>query len=97
MAQREGAKTPRRRVRAAVSRALELPENQLEGLPQVVALGNQEAVVEPCQGVLEYTDGRILLAAGRLRIGFLGRDRQLRPMDESGVTVTGFIVSVDFS
>ena len=80
-----------------MSKAFELPENQLEGLPQVVLLGNQEAVVERCQGVLEYTDDLVRLDTGRLQIRFLGRDLRLRRMDETGVTVEGFIVAIDFS
>ena len=89
--------TPHRGVRAAVSKALELPENQLEGLAQVVLLGNREAVVERCQGVLEYTDERIRLDTGRLQVRFSGRDLRLKRMDETGVTVEGFIVAIDFS
>lgn len=97
MGEKEMPKAPRHRIRTAVSKALEMPENLLEGLPQVELLGNREAVVERCQGVLEYTDEVVRLDAGGLQIRFLGRDLCLRRMDESGVTVEGFIVAIDFS
>ena len=81
----------------AVTKSLELPVNVLEGLPEIELLGNREAVVEHCEGVLEYTDQVVRLDTGKLVVRFLGRDLQLRSMNETGVTVEGFIASVDFS
>ena len=80
-----------------VSKTLELPEGLLEGMPQLELLGNREAVVERCQTVLEYTDQVIRLRAAKLTLRFCGRDLRMRRFNETGLTITGYLTSIEFS
>lgn len=83
-------------IKSQLSRSLELPVNVMEGLPQMELLGNREAIVEHCQGVLEYSDRLVRLNAGRMTIKFTGRGLQLKNMSDSSVVVEGYFTSIEF-
>ncbi len=84
-------------VPGLIARSLELPVDVLEGLPQIELLGNQEAVIEHCQNVLEYNDQVVRIRAGRLVLKFTGRGLRLRTMTGDSIVVEGFFTSVEFA
>ncbi len=84
-------------VPGMIARSLELPVDVLEGLPKIELLGNKEAVIEHCQGVLEYNDQVVRIRAGRLMLKFTGRDLNLRTMTGDSVVVEGYFTSVEFA
>ena len=56
-----------------------------------------EAVIEGCDGVLEYNENVVRLSTGKLVIKFMGRGLILKSMTDTGVIVTGYITSIEFS
>ncbi len=83
-------------IRERLSRTFELPFNVLEGLPEIELLGNREAVIEHCQGVLEYDDKVVRINAGKLVVRITGRNLMLKYMTGDGVMVEGYFTSIAF-
>lgn len=79
-----------------VARSLEIPVHVVEGLPQIELLGNREAVVEHCQGVLEYNSNIVRLRTPKMMLKFTGRGLCLRSMTDDSVIIEGHISSIDF-
>lgn len=80
-----------------LSGVLELPVSVLEGLPEISLLGNREATVEHCQGVLQYNDRVVRLNTGKLTVKFTGSELRLNCMTGDSVVVSGRFASVEFS
>ncbi|OUP11987.1 hypothetical protein B5F35_09500 [Anaeromassilibacillus sp. An200] len=64
--------------------------------PHIELLGNREAVVEGCQGILEYDDGVVRVRAGRLVVRFTGRGLKIRCMTADSLVVEGFLLGMEF-
>lgn len=69
----------------------------LSGMAQIELCGNREAVVDGCQGVLQYEDTVIRVSTGRLIVRFTGTDLCIRTMQQNQILICGTIVSVDFT
>lgn len=85
-------------VKAAqkISRLLEIPTVSFGGDAQIELSGNKEAIIEGCQGILEYDENLVKLSLGKLAIKFTGRNLTIRSMTQSSVVVEGFIVNIEF-
>ncbi|MBS6860123.1 MAG: YabP/YqfC family sporulation protein [Clostridiales bacterium] len=59
-------------------------------------LGNREAVVEGCQGILEYDDDVVRVRAGKLVVRFTGRNLKIRCMTADSLVVDGFLRGMEF-
>ena len=68
----------------------------LSGAAQIELCGNREAVVDGCQGILQYEDDVIRVSTGRLIVRFTGSDLCIRTMQQNQILICGTIVSVDF-
>lgn len=79
-----------------ITRALDIPSSALGGMPQVELSGNREAVVDGCQGVLEYDENVIKLATGKMSIKFIGRNLQIKVLTHDSAIVDGFITGIEF-
>ncbi|MEM1483649.1 YabP/YqfC family sporulation protein [Oscillospiraceae bacterium PP1C4] len=77
-------------------RSFELPVNIMERMPEIELLGNKEAVIEHCQGVLEYNEHVVRLNTGRMTLKFLGRNLQMKCMTDDSVIVEGYFTSIEF-
>ncbi len=75
---------------------LDIPATALSGVPQIELAGNREALVDGCQGVLEYNEAVIKLATGNMSIRFTGRDLQLKVLTHTSAVVVGFITGIEF-
>ena len=69
----------------------------LSGTAQIELCGNKEAVVDGCQGVLQYEDTVIRLTTGRLIVRFTGSNLCIRTMQQNQILICGTIVCVDFT
>lgn len=69
----------------------------LSGVAQIELCGNREAVVDGCQGILQYEDTVIRVSTGRLIVRFTGSDLCIRTMQRNQILICGTIVSVDFA
>lgn len=79
-----------------LSQTLNLPGEVLEGLPEIELLGNKEAVVDHCQGVLEYDEQQVRILANKLVLKFTGRGLRLNYMTQDSVMITGYITGLTF-
>lgn len=59
--------------------------------------GNREAMVERCQGILEYNEDVIRLDAGKMIVKFSGRNLTLKSMSDTVVVVQGYFHSIEFT
>lgn len=59
--------------------------------------GNRSAVVDGCDGIVDYDDEKIILRAGRLTVHFLGRDLALRRLTENSAVIEGFLTRVEYA
>lgn len=82
--------------KTGISRMFDIPQTALSGIPQIELAGNREAVVEGCQGVLEYDESVIRLSTGKMSIRFLGRGMQIRVLTHDSAVVEGFITNIEF-
>lgn len=80
----------------ALSRILDIPASALGGIPQLQLSGNREAVVEGCQGILEYDENIIKLNTGKMSITFVGRGLQVKVLTHDSAVVAGFITGIEF-
>lgn len=64
--------------------------------PYIEMIGNGEAVVDGCKGVLEYTEDSIALNAGACVLRFYGSNLTIRAYSESQTEIDGKIRSVEF-
>ena len=75
---------------------LDVPQNMFESYSQIVLSGNREAVLDGCQGVIEYEDDFIKLKIGRQVVKFTGQNLQIKCMTGENVIIDGKILSVEF-
>ena len=75
---------------------LEIPSSSLGGIPQMEIAGNREAVIDGCQGILEYDENVVKLTTGKMSIRFFGRGLQIKVLTHDSAVVTGFITNIDF-
>lgn len=66
------------------------------GGSHIELLGNREAVVEGCGGILEYDDDVVRVRAGRLIVRFTGRNLKIRCMTADSLVVEGFLCGMEF-
>ena len=89
-------KEPKQSPASKIARVLDIPQNVLSAMPAIDLMGNKEAIVEGCKGVLEYEEDIVRLNLGDMILKFTGRDLVLKCMTSEGVVVNGYILSVEF-
>jgi sporulation protein YqfC len=52
----------------SITRNLDLPQDAVSGYAHIELSGNREAIIEGCQGVVEYGDNLISLNTGKLTV-----------------------------
>lgn len=75
---------------------LDIPPSAMAGIPQIEIAGNREAIVNGCQGVLEYDENVVKLAAGKMSIKFTGRGLQIKILTHDSAVIDGYITGVEF-
>lgn len=59
--------------------------------------GNRLAIVDGCDGIVDYDDDKVILRTGRLTVRFSGRGLRLKKLTESSAVIEGFFTSVEYS
>ena len=72
-------------------------ERCFTGRPHIELYGSSACVVDGLESVLEYSDGKICLAAGKKQVIFRGSDLHIDSFTPLGAVVEGLIVSLEFS
>jgi len=75
---------------------LELPAGLTSGMAHIGLMGNREAIVDGCRGILEYGDSVVRLNTGRGAVKFTGRELNIRSLTPEQAIVEGFIIAVEF-
>lgn len=75
---------------------LDIPPSALSGIPQIELAGNREAIIDGCQGILEYDDNIIKLTTGKMSVKFTGRGLQLKVLTHDSAVIEGFISNIEF-
>ncbi|MDD2956344.1 MAG: YabP/YqfC family sporulation protein [Oscillospiraceae bacterium] len=80
-----------------LAQMLDVPQNVFTAFSQICLSGNREAVLDGCQGVLEYEPELIRLNLGDMILQFTGRNLQIKCMTGENVIIEGYILTVSFS
>ena len=80
-----------------ISDLLDVPENAFTALPQIELSGNREAVIEGCQGILEYDENIVRLNLGKMIVRFTGLDLTIKCMNGESSIVSGTITAIEFT
>lgn len=59
--------------------------------------GNRSAVIDGCDGVLDYDSEKVVLRTGRLIVRISGRDLRLTKLTGSSAMVAGVISGMEYS
>ena len=92
-------KEPKKQKQASperLAKILDVPQTMFESYSQIVLSGNREAVLDGCQGVIEYEDDFIKLKIGKQMVKFTGQNLQIKCMTGENVIIDGRILSVEF-
>lgn len=81
----------------SISRGLDLPPEAISGYAHIELCGNKEAIIDGCQGVLEYSDSVIALNTGRLTVRICGCELTVVSMQDGQAVIKGIITGLDYS
>lgn len=69
-------------------------EGNIAGVVQL--FGNRQAVVDGCDGVVDYSGEKILLRMGKLTVQLTGRDLRIKTLTATTAVVEGFLAGVEY-
>lgn len=75
----------------------DVPAGCFTGRPHIELYGCSACVVDGLESVLEYSDSKICVAAGKKRVTFRGSDLHIDSFTPLGAVVEGMIVSLEYS
>lgn len=84
------------RILDTISRSLDLPQDAVSAYAHIEISGNREAIIEGCQGVLEYGDSVIALNTGRLTVRVCGCELTIVSMQNGQAVIKGIITGVEY-
>nr|WP_306286887.1 YabP/YqfC family sporulation protein [Neglectibacter timonensis] len=58
--------------------------------------GNRRAVVDGCDGIVDYDEEKVIVRTGRLTVRFEGRSLRLKRLTENSAVIEGFIIRVEY-
>ncbi|MDR2526124.1 MAG: YabP/YqfC family sporulation protein [Oscillospiraceae bacterium] len=96
-AERAGAQAPKRGAVQRAGEALDLPAELLPGYAHIELLSNRRAIVTGVKGVLAYCEDAVRLNLGALVVAVEGCDLCIRTYQMEEVTLSGTILSVNFT
>lgn len=59
--------------------------------------GNRSAVVDGCDGIVDYDDEKVIVRAGRLTVRFVGHSLKLKCLTADSAVIDGVIQSVEYN
>lgn len=72
-------------------------EERAKSGPVVELSGNRRAVVDGCDGIVDYSEEVVLLRAGKLFLRMEGRGLRLKRLTEDSAVVEGFLTRVEYT
>ena len=80
----------------SITRSLDLPQDAVSGYAHIEISGNREAIIEGCQGVLEYGDNLIALNTGKLTVRICGCGLTIISMQNGQAIIKVTITGLDY-
>jgi sporulation protein YqfC len=71
-------------------------ENRGTGGALIALTGNRRAVVDGCDGIVDYDEEKVIVRTGRLTVRFEGRSLRLKRLTENSAVIEGFIIRVEY-
>ncbi len=75
---------------------LGIPKTIVNGYNHIELFGNREAIVNECEGIIEYSEKRIKLNIGKNTILFCGSDLCMKEYGSSQAVISGNILTIEF-
>lgn len=72
-------------------------ERRARGGAVLSITGNHSAIVDGCDGIVDYDDEKVILRTGRLTVRINGRELRLRRLTENSAMIDGVISMVEYS
>lgn len=88
--------TPPIQAAQKLTEILDIPQSALPASAQIEISGNREAIIEGCQGILEYDENVIKLTTGRMNVRFAGRGLQIKVLTHDSAVIEGIINIIEF-
>lgn len=72
-------------------------ERERKGGAVVSVTGNHQAVIDGCDGIIDYDDETVIARTGRLTLRITGRDLRLTRLTETSAVIQGRIAGLEYS
>lgn len=82
--------------RSKLASFFEMPEAAMGSISHIEISGNTEAIVDGCQGVLQYDENVIKLNTAKMVVKFTGKRLQIKCMTNENAIISGYITGVEF-
>lgn len=82
--------------RSKIAQFLEMPEGSIHNISHIEVSGNSEAMVDGCQGVLQYDENIIRINTEKMIVKFTGKRLQIKCMTSDTAIITGVISGIEF-
>ena len=79
-----------------ITEELGIPKTIVNGYNHIELFGNREAIVNQCEGIIEYSEERIKLNMGKNTILFCGSDLCMKAYGSSQAVLSGNILTIEF-
>lgn len=79
-----------------INEILEFPKEVISNIPKITMIGNEEIIIENCQGVMEYEDFFVKIATSIGNININGFKLNLGKITEENISIKGVIENIDF-
>lgn len=79
-----------------INEFLEIPKEVVSDIPKVTMLGNEELIIENCQGILEYEEFFVKVSTSIGNISINGFKLTLEKITEDNICIKGVIENIDF-
>lgn len=74
-----------------------LPKAAFSGYAKIDLTGNEEADIDGCKGIIEYSSDKIMLDLGNCCASFCGDSLEMQNFDDERTVIRGKFLSIDFS
>lgn len=64
---------------------------------EITLTGNRRAVLDGCDGIVDYDDEHIVLRMGRLNVHFYGRNLKIRRLTGDSAVIEGVVETLQYT
>ena len=90
-------KKPKRAIGKKIVKKLDIPEDIVFDIPRITTMANQEIRIENYKSIIEYEADKITLTANDIIMELFGSDFNITVITDEEISVTGNIMSINFS